>query len=524
MANLTLTGTEVLQVLPITASGLPAATTGQTTTGAIAALAAAEGAPFIVTSITTAGNGTLTAAGLVGGEIVRTGPSAVFSDATDTAVAIIAALPGAVVGGTFTILLKNATAFTQTITAGAGVTLPPTVIIPAFSVYRAVATVATATTITMVHINTTEISTGANSTVPAITAISTVGAGTLTAASFVGGIISRTGSQSGTAFADTTDTAAAIIAACANLVNKIGTSMLVEYANTTNATATISGGTGVTVSGVSVIPPSTIAQFLVTYTAAATLTMVGLGVTQNVATAVNILGSSTGSTALASANSGATNYTATLPANTGTIAELNLAQTWTAAQTFTNSDLLLLGSSTGANTFTALNASATNYTTSVPAVTGVMASTSGANLFTNDVYRSSASITANANVTPQTITGLAGPIVIGTYRFRAVLPSTVASGTGGIAYNFLLTTATLSAIQYGATMTTASAVQYTQGTTATSGTVIATQAAVVLNTVIEGTFVCSLGGTFTLQMAQNTSNASNSISLIGSSMELTRIA
>ncbi len=42
MTNLTLTGNEVLQVLPITASGLPAATTGQTTTGAIAALAGAE--------------------------------------------------------------------------------------------------------------------------------------------------------------------------------------------------------------------------------------------------------------------------------------------------------------------------------------------------------------------------------------------------------------------------------------------------------------------------------------------------
>lgn len=465
-----LTGLETLQVLGQNPSGVPAASTFQTTTGAIAALANAEGAPFIVTPITTVGNGTLTAAGLVGGEIVRTGPTSAFSDATDTAAAIIAALPAAVANSTFNILIKNATAFTQTITAGAGVTLPMTVIIPAFSVANYVATIATATTVSLIHIDTTPISVGTNLTAPVISPLSTVGAGTILAASFVGGLISRSGAQSNTPFTDTTDTAAAIIAACANLVNKIGTSMLIEYANSTNAIATITGGTGVTASGVTVIPANTIAQFLLTYTAAATMTLVGLGVTQNLATQVTLLGSSSGQTAIQA------------------------------------------------------SAAAGNTTQTLSPVTGTTASTSGANLFVTDVYRSSASVTANATVTPQTITGLAAPIAVGTYRFRSVLPSTVASGTGGIAYNFLLTTAVLSSIQYGATMTTASAVQYTQGTTATSGTVIATEAAVVLQTIIEGTFVVSTAGTFTLQMAQNTSNASNSVTLIGSSLEVCRIA
>ena len=50
--------------------------------------------------------------------------------------------------------------------------------------------------------------------------------------------------------------------------------------------------------------------------------------------APKIKGSSTGVTTLETANSSATNYTATLPANTGTIAETNLAQTFTAIQTF----------------------------------------------------------------------------------------------------------------------------------------------------------------------------------------------
>jgi hypothetical protein len=42
------------------------------------------------------------------------------------------------------------------------------------------------------------------------------------------------------------------------------------------AVATIQGGTGVTVSGITVVPPNSWARFLLTYTAANTLTMVGI--------------------------------------------------------------------------------------------------------------------------------------------------------------------------------------------------------------------------------------------------------
>jgi hypothetical protein len=51
---------------------------------------------------------------------------------------------------------------------------------------------------------------------------------------------------------------------------------------------------------------------------------------------------------------------------------LSHANIWTAVQTFTNSDLRLLGSSTGYNTFTSANSSATNYTTTVPAITDTL--------------------------------------------------------------------------------------------------------------------------------------------------------
>jgi len=47
-----------------------------------------------------------------------------------------------------------------------------------------------------------------------------------------------------------------------------------------------------------------------------------------------VLGSSTGGTIFASAEAGATDHTVTFPSNTGTVAELNIAQTFTLAQSF----------------------------------------------------------------------------------------------------------------------------------------------------------------------------------------------
>lgn len=516
-----LSGSETLLVLPTQANGMPSATTFQTTTGAIAALASSEGVGETqYTAITTVGAGTLTAAGIIGGGISRSGPTADYTDTTATAAAIVAAITAAFVGQSFYLRIKNLTAFTQTLAAGSGVTLTGAIVMPPNSVGLYLITLTSLTAVTFFHVETGLLS---NLTPTTITALSTVGAGTITAAGIAGGVTSRTGSQSATPFTDTTDTAALIIAAQNNA--RVGMNWQYVYTNTTNATATLTGGTGVTVSGITAVPAGKSARFLVTYTAAATLTMVGFMAGEAAAASEQSLilaGSTSGTTVMKAAATAS--GTLTLPAATDTVAVLGTAQTFTAPQTFTNSDLLLLGSSTGAQTFTSSNAGASNFTTTIPALTGTMAGTTGANLFVTDVYRSSAAVTANGTVTPATITGLAGTVVVGTYRFRAVLPSTVASGTGGIAYNFLLTTAVLSSIQYGATMLTATVPQYTQGTTATSGTVIATQAAVVLQTIIEGTFVVSTGGTFTLQMAQNTSNASNSVTLIGSSMELCRIA
>jgi hypothetical protein len=88
---------------------------------------------------------------------------------------------------------------------------------------------------------------------------------------------------------------------------------------------------------------------------------------------IAMLGSSTGKTTLTSANAGVSNFTLTMPAVTDTLAVLGTAQTFTAAQTFTNSDLILKGSSTGTTTFTSANAGASNFTLTVPANTGTLA-------------------------------------------------------------------------------------------------------------------------------------------------------
>jgi hypothetical protein len=120
------------------------------------------------------------------------------------------------------------------------------------------------------------------------TSINTVGAGTLTGAAMAGGTISRGGAQLGAAFTDTTDTPANLVAAVPNI--QIGQAWELTVENTTNATQTITGATGVTVSGYSILPPNTWARYIITYSAASTFTMTGIASGPTVAaTTVNSL-------------------------------------------------------------------------------------------------------------------------------------------------------------------------------------------------------------------------------------------
>jgi hypothetical protein len=89
----------------------------------LAAIPIDQGAIEANTAITTVGSGTLTAAGLTGGVITRSGPTAAFTDTTDTAANIIAALPNPMVGQSWECSLINTTAWPMTLAGGTGVTL-----------------------------------------------------------------------------------------------------------------------------------------------------------------------------------------------------------------------------------------------------------------------------------------------------------------------------------------------------------------------------------------------------------------
>lgn len=75
------------------------------------------------TALTTAGAGTLLAALLSTGLILRTGPGGAFADTTDTGVNIDAAYPNLQIGDTFSLFYSCSVAFASTITAGVGITL-----------------------------------------------------------------------------------------------------------------------------------------------------------------------------------------------------------------------------------------------------------------------------------------------------------------------------------------------------------------------------------------------------------------
>lgn len=106
------------------------------------------------------------------------------------------------------------------------------------------------------------------------TALNTVGAGTITAAGIIGMNTSRGGAQLSAAFTDTTDTAN-LIAAALPAGAGTNTSFKWRYTNSTNAVATLAGGSGVTLSVYTVIPPNTFADYLVTRTGVSAFTFVG---------------------------------------------------------------------------------------------------------------------------------------------------------------------------------------------------------------------------------------------------------
>lgn len=94
-------------------------------------------------ALTTVGAGTLLGALIASGIIYRTGPTGAYTDTTDTAANILAAISGnaalggnVVPGSTFRLLFVNTVAFAMTLAAGTGVTLGTGTTATAASLWR----------------------------------------------------------------------------------------------------------------------------------------------------------------------------------------------------------------------------------------------------------------------------------------------------------------------------------------------------------------------------------------------------
>ncbi|MGD0144476.1 MAG: hypothetical protein ABSC92_15090 [Rhizomicrobium sp.] len=91
------------------------------------------------------------------------------------------------------------------------------------------------------------------------------------------------------------------------------------------------------------------------------------------------------------------------------VSQLSVAETFSAVKTFTNSDIRLLGSSTGYTTFTSANAGASNYTLTFPAATDTVAYLAASQTLTNKTINGSNNTITNVSLTA----GVTGTLPVG---------------------------------------------------------------------------------------------------------------
>jgi hypothetical protein len=229
--------------------------------------------PRTITSITTAGAGTLTAAAIVGGIIARSGPTGAFTDTTDTAAAIIAARTGALVGSSWGIDIENTTAFTETLAAGTGVTLAGLTVIPAGSTLTALVQYTAAGAITITGYLIAAITGIPPVQYSALNATAgTLGAGVITGAENV--YVLSTNATPGT---QTTRTATQMFGDIPNCA--VGFTYTLRITNSGAGTLTLGAGSGVTLgSGTYTVPTNTFRDFTVNFTSATACTIQTTGV------------------------------------------------------------------------------------------------------------------------------------------------------------------------------------------------------------------------------------------------------
>lgn len=274
MAVTPLVGNEVLWVVPVAANGMLSAAQEQITTAQLGALSSSfsNNAPVTVSAVT---GTTLTAAQLISGLINRIGPTANFTDTTDTAAAIAAAL--GTIGYSFYTYIKNGTAFVQTLAGGTGVTFSSSTIVPANSIAKFLVMVTSASAVTFNHVSTVEL-TSVNQT--RYTALTNTAGFTLTAATAEAGVADVTINLTGTLGAGAnvqSDTAANIVAAIPNA--HAGFSYRMRIINSSGGAFawTLTTNTGITLAGTMTIAQNTYRDFYVTLTSLTAVTIQAIG-------------------------------------------------------------------------------------------------------------------------------------------------------------------------------------------------------------------------------------------------------
>ena len=204
------------------------------------AIAETSSAPTLNTAITTIGAGTLTAAGIIGGLITRSGSTAAYTDTTATAALIAAA--GATVGMSWILKIKNTVAFAETVTGGTGVTVSGIAIVPALSVGEFLVTLTGATTATVVGIGSEPL---CNLPVAQFTTTAAASPVTAAAGDLTGSAHTTFRVETNGAFALTTRTATQMFGDITNC--QIGTRYMLTVISQGDDTITITPGTGVTI-------------------------------------------------------------------------------------------------------------------------------------------------------------------------------------------------------------------------------------------------------------------------------------
>lgn len=110
----------ILGVTRLTLTALGAAITGRLLVSGQILAGGILSALTTVTTLTTAGNETYTAAQLLGGLILRNPNGGPRTDTTATAALIVAAIPGAAVGQSFEFVVRNTAGAAETITVAGG--------------------------------------------------------------------------------------------------------------------------------------------------------------------------------------------------------------------------------------------------------------------------------------------------------------------------------------------------------------------------------------------------------------------